>query len=264
MMTAPDHALDAYEALAAHYDAFTAHHDYDAWTRDLEALALRHGLSGRTLLDVACGTGKSFLPYLERGYAVVGCDASPAMLARAADKTGGRVPLHVADMRALPALGSFALVTLLDDAVNYLHDADELTAAFAGVARNLAPDGVALFDANTQLMYGTFFASTEVVERDGAVMVWRGRCPAAAPVGVLAEAVLDVFAPAGDGRWSRRPSTHLQRHHAEPVIRGALAAAGLHCVAAYGQTPDASRFEPALDESRHAKAIYVVRPAERR
>src|SRR4051794_27403687 len=155
-MSAPDHALAAYEALAAHYDAFTAHHDYDAWTRDLEALAVRHSLSGRTLLDIACGTGKSFLPFLDRGYSVVGCDASPAMLARAADKTGGRVPLYVADMRDLPPLGSFALVTLLDDAVNYLHEPAELTAAFAGVARNLAPDGLALFDANTQHMYGTF------------------------------------------------------------------------------------------------------------
>jgi SAM-dependent methyltransferase len=264
LRTSPDHARTAYEALAAHYDAFTAHHDYDAWTRDLEALARRHGLTGRTLLDVACGTGKSFLPYLERGYAVVGCDASPAMLARAADKTGGRVPLHVADMRALPELGAFALVTLLDDAVNYLHDAEELTAAFAGVARNLAPDGLALFDANTRLMYRTFFAATEVVERDGAVMVWRGHCPSPAPAGVLVEAVLDVFAPDGHGGWLRSPSTHLQRHHGEPAIRTALAAAGLECVAVYGQTPEAT-FEPGLDEARHPKAIFLARrPAERR
>jgi SAM-dependent methyltransferase len=264
LRTAPDHALAAYEALAAHYDAFTAHHDYEAWTRDLEALARRHGLAGRTLLDVACGTGKSFLPYLERGYEVVACDASPAMLARAADKTGGRVPLHVADMRDLPVLGAFALVTLLDDAVNYLHAADELAAAFAGVARNLAPGGLTLFDANTRLMYRTFFASTEVVERDGAVMVWRGRCPSAAPAGVLAEAVLDVFAPDGDGGFQRRPSTHLQRHHGEPEIRAALASAGLECVAVYGQTP-AATFERGLDEARHPKAIFLARrPAERR
>jgi SAM-dependent methyltransferase len=262
---APDHARAAYEALAPDYDAFTAHHDYASWTRDLEALARRHGLTGRTLLDVACGTGKSFLPYLERGYAVVGCDASPAMLARAAAKAGGRVPLHVADMRALPGLGAFSLVTLLDDAVNYLHDADELIDAFAGVERNLAPDGIALFDANTRLMYRTFFASTEVVERDGAVMVWRGRCASTAPDGVLAEAALDVFSPEGAGNWRRRHSTHLQRHHGEAVIRMALAAAGLECVTAYGQTP-AAAFEPGVDESRHTKAIFLARrrSAERR
>jgi hypothetical protein len=167
-------------------------------------------------------------------------------------------------MRALPVLGSFALVSLLDDAVNYLHDDGELTATLTGVARNLAPDGVALFDANTRLMYGTFFAATEVVERDGAVMVWRGECPEAAPAGVLAEAQLDVFAPDGDGRWRRRPSRHLQRHHSEAVVRSALAAAGLDCVAVYGQAPGGASFEPGLDESRHSKAIYLARSVERR
>src|SRR5215213_6397598 len=99
-MPATDHALVAYEALAAHYDAFTAHHDYEAWTRDLEALAVRHGLTGRTLLDVACGTGKSFLPYLDRGYEVTACDIAPEMVELARLKAPGVEPF-VADMRDL-------------------------------------------------------------------------------------------------------------------------------------------------------------------
>jgi SAM-dependent methyltransferase len=259
------HALDAYEALAPHYDAFTAHHDYDAWTRDLEALARRHGLRGRRLLDVACGTGKSFAPYLERGYDVVGCDASAAMLARAERRARGRATLHVHDMRALPALGAFDLVTLLDDAINYLHDADELTEAFAGVARNLAPGGLALFDANTLRMYAGYFAATEVVEDDDTLMVWRGRCPGDPSAGVLVEATVDVFAPRDDG-WSRVVSRHLQRHHPEGSIRAALDAAGLRCVALYGQT-EAATFERGLDEARHLKGIYLAargEPRERR
>src|SRR4051794_32812442 len=248
-----EHALAAYEALAPHYDAFTAHHDYDAWTRDLEALARRHGLRGRRLLDVACGTGKSFAPYLDRGYSVVGCDASPAMLARARRRAGGRAALHVRDMRTLPRLGAFDLVTLLDDAVNYLHDAAELTAAFAGVARNLAPGGIALFDANTLRMYAGFFAASEVVERDGALIVWRGRCPAEPDAGVLVEATVDVVTAGGE----RIVSRHLQRHHPEPQIRDALRAAGLRCLAVHGQT-ETARFEPGLDESRHLKGIYLA------
>jgi SAM-dependent methyltransferase len=256
------HAVAAYDALAPYYDAFTAHHDYEAWTRDLEALARRHGLTGRRLLDVACGTGKSFLPYLARGWRVVACDASAEMLARAAGKAGQQAELHVADMRDLPRLGAFDLVTALDDAVNYLHDADELTAAFRGLARNLAPGGLALFDANTLAMYGSFFAGSEVVESAGSLMVWRGRCPASPPPGVLAEAVLDVFAAAPGGTWERHVSTHLQRHHPEPVVRAALAAAGLECVAVHGQTA-AAELEPGVDETRHTKAIYVARPATR-
>jgi hypothetical protein len=51
--TSPDHAAVAYDASAAFYDDFTAHHDYDGWIRALERLALEHGLAGPRLLDGA-------------------------------------------------------------------------------------------------------------------------------------------------------------------------------------------------------------------
>src|SRR3954466_120947 len=109
------HARAAYEVFAPHYDEFTAHHDYDAWTRSLEGLARECGLRGRRLLDVACGTGKSFVPYLERGYEVCACDISPAMLELAAEKAADRARLEVCDMRALPRLGIFDFICCIDD-----------------------------------------------------------------------------------------------------------------------------------------------------
>ena len=56
----------------------------------------RPALRGRRLLDVACGTGRSFLPMLERGYDVTACDISPAMAARAREKSGGAARVLVA------------------------------------------------------------------------------------------------------------------------------------------------------------------------
>ena len=85
-----DPALAAYEALAPFYDEFTAGYDYDRWLDGLEALALEHGLRGRSLLDVACGTGKSFMPMLARGYEVTACDLSPAMVELAREGARGR------------------------------------------------------------------------------------------------------------------------------------------------------------------------------
>jgi SAM-dependent methyltransferase len=143
-------ALLAYERLAPVYDDFTDGYDHDAWVDRLERIARNHGANGPSVLDVACGTGKSFAPLLERGWDVWACDISPAMVERARCCAGvdpDRV--LVADMRDLPQLGAFELVTCLDDAVNYLLSVDDLVAAFASVARLLAPSGVYLFDTNT-------------------------------------------------------------------------------------------------------------------
>src|SRR5512143_3404997 len=91
-----DQVARAYDCLAPYYDAFTAGYDYATWTAALEALAAEHGLAGKRLLDVACGTGKSFLPFLGRGYEVTACDISPAMLAIARTKAPDTVRLEFA------------------------------------------------------------------------------------------------------------------------------------------------------------------------
>src|SRR5438128_6096031 len=129
---------DAYRELAPFYDRFTADYEYDAWLTRLEALALAHGLRGRRVLDVGCGTGKSFLPLLHRGYEVSACDLSPSMIARAQAKVpslNGRV--FEADMRALPDAGSFDLITCLDDGVNHLLGEADLRRAMRSMAARL-------------------------------------------------------------------------------------------------------------------------------
>src|ERR1700754_1364649 len=171
-MAEADHARRTYEAFAPYYDLFTSHHRYDEWTATLEQCARAAGLRGNRLLDVACGTGKSFLPFLPRGYEVTACDLSPAMLALAAEKAGGRARVLEADMRALPVLGSFDLVCCLDDAVNYLLTEEELRSALAGLRSNLAPGGVIVFDVNTLHAFRTFFARTTVVCEHDRVLVW--------------------------------------------------------------------------------------------
>ena len=81
-------AEQAYEAIAPVYDDFTAHHDYELWLGNLLPKLRRHGLNGHRLLDVGCGTGKSFIPMLERGWKVTACDISPSMLELARAKAG--------------------------------------------------------------------------------------------------------------------------------------------------------------------------------
>jgi SAM-dependent methyltransferase len=252
------HARAAYDVIAPYYDDFTAHHDYDAWTASLEALAHDFGLRGRRLLDVACGTGKSFLPFLERGYEVVACDISPAM-ARAADaKAGGRARIEVCDMRDLPRFGAFDLVCCIDDSVNYLLSAEELVRTFAGLARNLADGGVVVFDANSLMVYRTFFASMTVLVSDERVLVWEGHAPESFAAGELAQATLEALNRRTDGSWWRERGVHHQRHHPRAQMESALRQAGLEPVAVRGMRLDGTVTD-GFDELDNSKAVYIAR-----
>jgi len=259
-MPHPDHAAETYNAMAPFYDAFTAHHDYELWLSNLLEALGREGLKGPgSMLDLACGTGKSFLPMLDRGWSVTAVDCSKQMLERARAKAPP-VRLELADLRSLPKIGQYDLVWCLGDAVNYLLTTDELTLCLDGFRRNLAVDGLGLFDVDALAAYRGFFAETQVVEHADGRLTWTGRTPPDAESGVLAIADLEMCDR--DGRVVG-VATHRQRHHPRHEIERAVAAAGLELVAHHGHAYDAVLEQP-LDEVRHTKAVYIVRRQERR
>jgi SAM-dependent methyltransferase len=249
-------AADAYGALAPFYDELTREHDYDSWTRHLEEAALRFGVRGRDLLDAACGTGKSFMPFLERGYAVTACDISAEMVALASAKAPA-ADVFVADLRALDRIGSFDLITWLDDSVNYLTDDGDLDAALASLACNLAPDGVLVFDVNTLSTYRTTFARDMALDGPEVFLVWRGGCSGEEEPGCLAELVIEAFGDTGSGLYERVTSRHVQRHHPRPEVERALAGAGLIAAGVFGQLPDGS-LDDLADEHLHHKLVYFA------
>jgi SAM-dependent methyltransferase len=247
-------ARRAYDTLADTYDTFTADYDYERWLTVLHGLATEHGHRGRRLLDVACGTGRSFEPMLRRGYAVMACDISPAMVERARARlegSGGRAA--VADMRRLPEWGTFDLITCLDDAVNYLHSEADLDAAFANVAHRLCPGGVYVFDVNSLATYRSAFASTFTLGADDVVFHWHGETSADVAPGSLCRAQVDIATAS-----SNATARHVQRHWQPDLLRAALERAGLECVAVHGQSTGVVMHERP-DESRHTKIVYVAR-----
>lgn len=252
-------AEEAYEALAPVYDDFTAHHDYGLWLGELLPRLRGHGLSEHRLLDVACGTGKSFLPMLEDGWEVTACDISPSMLELARAKAGDAVELAVADMRSLPVFGEFDLVWCLDDAVNYLLSVEELGEALSSMRANLAPDGLLLFDVNTLNAYRTFFAETEFVERGGRKLIWNGQAPLDAQSGGIYESHFEVEMPDG-AKADIDSHVHRQRHYPEEVVLATLAASGLECLDVFGHGHDAILKQP-VEELVHMKMVYIARRA---
>ncbi len=254
-------AADAYERLAPYYDELTRDHDYESWTRHLEEAALALGLNGRRLLDAACGTGKSFLPLLRRGYEVTAFDISGQMVAAARAKAP-EAELFVADITTLGRVGSFDLITCLDDSVNYLVGDGDLEAALDSLAANLAPGGVLVFDVNTLSTYRTTFACDMTQDAPGVFLVWRGRCRPDEEPGCEAALDVEAFSEVRPGLWERVTSHHRQRHYPRPVIERALAGAGLAAVGVFGQLPDGS-LDSAAGEERHHKLVYFAQRVAR-
>ena len=100
--------------------------------------------AARTLLDVACGTGKH-LEYLRNDFDVEGVDLDEGLLAVARARLGS-VPLHVGDMRTLDLDRRFDAVTCLFSAIGHVTSTSELDAAIASMAAHLEPGGVLLVE----------------------------------------------------------------------------------------------------------------------
>jgi SAM-dependent methyltransferase len=249
-----DAVRQTYDALAPSYDDFTLGYgyQYETWTATLFARAEEEGLRGDRMLDVACGTGFSFIPLLDRGWRVTGCDVSPAMIEAARAKVGDRAELLVADMRELPELGKFDLIWSINSAMNYLLGTDELTATLAGMRRNLAPGGLVLFDLMSLKTAREFFTGEFPVEREGKRFNWKGVLSSAEVVaGTIGGGELEE-----EGK--RNPAAfHRMRHFGEAEVLTAVSAAGLRCVRVLGESE--GDLHENLDEETEPTAVYICR-----
>jgi SAM-dependent methyltransferase len=250
----PRGALGTYETFAPFYDAFTRDYPYDEWLGDLEGWARESGLAGRRLLDVACGTGNSFMPMLDRGYEVVACDLSPSMAARARAKAAGRAHVTVADMRHLPWRDRFDLITCVDDSMNYLLSTGDLVAALRSMAKALAPGGLAGFDTNSLAAYRTGFATELSLEADGTRFRWRGEGDGRMEPGGVAAAAIELLVPGAEPLPIGR---HVQRHHPVATVRAACEEAGLELLGVRGAAPDGG-LDARPDELGHQKIAFLT------
>jgi SAM-dependent methyltransferase len=254
-------AQQAYDRFAPVYDEFNSANNYEMWLGEVLLPELeKHGLQKGWALDVGCGTGRAFDPLLGRGWQVVGCDASEGMVGQAAEKFGSRVQLHHADARELASMappkadGGFQLVLLLNEVVNYLTEDGDLERAFAGVRRNLAPDGLVVFDTNTLLWFAESFAAGKSEEMSARGWDWHG-LNETVERGATYEARLS-----GQGVEQH---VHRQRHWTPEQVDAALEAADLRPLAASGQHEENLQviLESPVDEKRDSKIIHIAAAA---
>ncbi|MBN1640480.1 MAG: class I SAM-dependent methyltransferase [Anaerolineae bacterium] len=140
-----------YDDLSPDYDRFVRWERRLAFELPFLEEQLRR-VGARRVLDVACGTGRHALALAQRGYEVVGADASRGMLDQArvnAAAAGVEVTFVEAGFGALRAAldGTFDAVLCLGNSLPHALTLDALSATLRDWAALLRPNGLALIQS---------------------------------------------------------------------------------------------------------------------
>jgi len=216
--------MTPYARLAGVYDELVVDPCYSDWADFLDGLWADDPEVVSSVLDVCCGTGLLTAQLAERGYALVGVDASPQMLARAGTLLGPDVLLIEATLPDLPVEATFDAAISTFDGLNYL-TLDDLRRSLLAVAAHLRPGGWLVFDIHTDLTL-SFFLEHPVVEgeQDGYRFVITNDVD---PVTRICVTDLDLTAPIAAESFTER---HRQYLHSDEQVRSALGEAGFGAV----------------------------------
>ncbi len=207
-----------YSVLAKYYDRFSHNDcDYESWSQYLSEIAIRNGV--KSVVDVACGTGKMTKLLVKKGFSVIGMDSSPQMLQQATANCRGAT-FVLQDMRKLSLTRKTDMITVVNDGVNYLKPG-QLVDFFKVVGQNLRDGGVFVMDVSSpyklkDVLDGNVF----YYDCDEATLLWTNKL-----CGDNVMLSLTLFERDGD-RYVRTDETHIQYVHTRQQICDALQEAG--------------------------------------
>jgi len=246
-------ADEPYRAFAKVYDRVMSDVPYDEWVDYLVGIFRRFRIRPQDILEIACGTGNVLVPLAQRGYHVAGLDRSADMLAvcRAKiEKADLRIPLWQQDMRTMSLPETFDVILCLYDSINYVLEADELSAVFQRVREHLRPGGYFIFDMNSSHRLAKIPNDTIVIDEPGFFLCWENNYDGVTRIWsiTLNGFVEDENNP---GVWHRFHELHQERGYPHRLVLDLLRKAGLVSRAEF----TAFTFLPV---TRHAGRIYYV------
>jgi 2-polyprenyl-3-methyl-5-hydroxy-6-metoxy-1,4-benzoquinol methylase len=222
-------AEEQFTEVAPWYDELMAAVPYHDWVRYVEELVEYFGHHAGKVLDLACGTGRVSSILAERGYSVVGVDASQPMIHQAQSKDiEGDVRFYCQRMQDLHLGRRFDLVICLFDSINYMTDPSDLQLTFSRVHDHLQPGGLFIFDINTEAAFEMdLFSQSNLSLSRNIQYNWRAHYNRSTRI-----CEVDMrFLVKECGRRREFRERHVQRCYTLDEITLALQRAGLHCLA---------------------------------
>ncbi len=224
--------MNAYHALAASYDRLTQDVDYKKIVAFYDDILALEGLSPKTAIDLACGTGSVALLLARRGCRVTGVDMSEEMLTVAAQRAQEadlniRFTLQPLQRLRLPKAVDMAVCAL--DGLDYILDPADCQKAIRQVYKALNPGGIFIFDVNTPEKLRAMDGQVFLDEDADVYCVWRGEFDEATNICSYG---MDLFQRQGS-RWLRSFEEHREYAYTARELTEYLKAAGFTRIRVY-------------------------------
>ncbi len=228
-----------YGRFAQYYDAMMHDVDREAWADYLDSFLKE--AEAHDVMDCACGTGAMTIALYQKGYHVIGNDASPDMLMEArtnAFKAGSKGIIFICeDMRKLVIHKPIDALISVCDGVNYLTSLEDVQSFFTHAAACLKPNGLFLFDISSSYKLRSILGNnTFTEETDSYAYIWKNAYDQRSR---LCEMDLTCFVREGE-HYTRFAEKHIQRAHSVAELTNLLEDAGftdIHALHAFSREP---------------------------
>lgn len=228
--------MEAYTSFARVYDTFMDNVPYKEWADYLEKVLKEYGIDDGLVLDLGCGTGSMTEMLAASGYDMIGVDNAEEMLEIAMEKkveSGHDILYLLQDMREFELYGTVRAVISACDSVNYITDDEDLTEVFRLVNNYLDPEGLFVFDFNTEYKYREILGEQTIAEdREECSFIWDNYYDEDERINEY-ELTLFVRDEEQPQLYRKYQEEHFQRAYTLEQIRHMLIEAGLEYVTAY-------------------------------
>lgn len=246
--------MPAYESFAQVYDELMDDVPYDSWCTFIKNELAEHGIHDCLLLELGCGTGKMMERMAEAGFDMIGVDSSMEML-QIAQEHATSLPYSLLyllqDMREFELYGTVGAIISICDSINYIDDPEDLKQVFRLVNNYLDPNGLFLFDFNTEHKYRDVIGDKVIAEdREDVSFIWYNEYEEEEHLNYID---LSVFVNEKEDLFRKFEEQHVQRGYTLEEMKQLIEESGLVFVAAY----DDYTKEPAREDSE--RIVIVAR-----
>ncbi|HOO25601.1 MAG TPA: methyltransferase domain-containing protein [Clostridiales bacterium] len=246
--------MSDYGVFAAYYDRLTQNVNYKERADYFRTLLSDFGVKEGSLLDLACGTGSLLYEFASMGFDTIGVDSSADMLTMARSKAGffEHNPLLLCQkMQDLDLYGTIDCAVCALDSINHLTDQKDVRKTFERVHLFLNPDGLFIFDVNTEYKHEhTLGDNAYIYDLGDLFCAWQNSYDDASKT---VEMSLDFFVNKGGNNYLRE--TQFVREKAYPLekLKKMLNEVGFTLLAVYDDL--------SFDEVRETtqRAVFVAR-----